>query len=147
MRVIARTGENSGCIVPRLIGVIDLPTVSLSPKGNGYRVKGVAVVLEMFEQVNGPGAGAWVRHALAALFETKAKDPAAAEDERGEILQCRDDNGVKDRNLWRCTFFHNPMSTGIHIRNQDRIRRTQNSCCVNFLRKNDRHWSTVSGQK
>ena len=87
--MIARTGENSGCIVPQLIGVIDLPTVSLSPKGNGYRVKGVAVVLEMFEHVNGPGAGAWVRQVLAALFETKAIDPAAAEDEwlRLELLR------------------------------------------------------------
>lgn len=81
MRVIPSTGENSSCKVAQLIGVIGRPTVSLSPKGNGTRVKGIAEVLEMLEGVYGPGSGAWVRQALAALFETKVIDPTASENE------------------------------------------------------------------
>ena len=79
--MITPADENTRCIVAQLIGVIGLPTVSLGPEGNGYRVKGVAVVLEMFESVNGSGQGAWVRQALVAPFETEAVDPAAAENE------------------------------------------------------------------
>jgi hypothetical protein len=81
MCVITPADENTRCIAAQLISVIGLPTVGLGPEGNGYRIKGVAVVLEMFESVNGSREGALVRQALAAPFETEVVDPAAPENE------------------------------------------------------------------
>ncbi len=69
--MIPLSGEDTRRISAQLVGVIGVPTVIPSPESHRFRLKGVTVVLQVFEGVNGSGTGARVPQSSAPLFKAK----------------------------------------------------------------------------